>query len=137
MKRVLAWALGLFVAFCVIVVVVARNQPEGPSPSDPTTPSTVVTETTSEVSNASETAAIVIAQNKIKERLKSPGTADFEMFNGEAKDKGNGKYIVRDHVDSQNELGATVRTEYIVELQYTGGDVMDDNSWQVTNLVMN
>lgn len=84
-----------------------------------------------------ETQAILIAQDKVKAQLKSPSTADFELMNGKAVSLGDGRFTVRDHVDSQNSFGATVRSEYEVQLHYNSGDWSDPNNWTVDKMTVN
>ena len=83
-----------------------------------------------------EAMAIIIAQDKVKERLKLPSSADFALFNGQVADKGKGRYLVRDQVEAKNSFGAVVKSEYLVDLQYNGGDQANPDSWTVKELVI-
>lgn len=81
--------------------------------------------------------AWVMAQQFVKDNLKSPGTADFGGVFSDYQDPdevvtylGNGKFRVRAWVDAQNSFGATLRNHFVCELEYVGND-----RWRLTNLV--
>ena len=87
--------------------------------------------------NDGKFSAWVMAKNFVKERLKSPSTADFGGVFSDYQDPvsvvtdlGGGKYVVRAWVDSQNGFGATIRTRFICELQDMG-----NARWRCTNCV--
>ncbi|QNH60735.1 hypothetical protein [Hymenobacter sediminicola] len=127
MKNLVRLLIGV-VVFALLLGVYTAKDPNA-AQSDPT-------ESDAASVGPEASMAVIIAQDKVKEQLKSPSTADFEMFNGEATDKGNGLFVVRDHVDSQNGFGATIRSEYSVELQFNGGDQADPSSWTVNSIVI-
>lgn len=55
------------------------------------------------------------AQNIVESYLKSPSTADFCSYTeATVKDLGNGEYMVTGWVDSENDFGATVRSNFVV-----------------------
>ena len=62
------------------------------------------------------------AQSYVTQYLKSPSTADFGSWRQSAsrcvKDDGDGLVTVRGWVDSQNSFGATMRTHFVVRLQF-------------------
>lgn len=69
--------------------------------------------------------AWVMAQEFVKDGLKSPGSADFgsvfknpQSSETAVTDLGGGKYMVRGWVDSQNSFGAVVRNEFVLRLHY-------------------
>jgi len=72
--------------------------------------------------------ALVMAQQFIKDRLKSPSTASFgSFFKGEFQSAEkcvtpieNQEYIVRGWVDSQNSFGGTVRTNFMIRIKDKG-----------------
>lgn len=66
-------------------------------------------------------------QEFIKNRLKSPGTADFS--NEEATS--GAAWTVTGNVDSQNAFGGVVRNTYNCRTTYSGGD-----NWQLDALDM-
>jgi hypothetical protein len=79
--------------------------------------------------------AWVMAQQFVKDGLKSPGSADFGSVFGEYQkaddcvtDLGDGKYQVRGWVDAQNAFGATLRSNFTVTLKYVGG-----GNWQAVS----
>jgi hypothetical protein len=80
--------------------------------------------------------AWVMAQQFVKDRLKSPGSADFggvfsdyQSPDEVVTDLGGGSFRVRAWVDSQNVFGAKLRTRFLCELKFVGND-----RWQLTSL---
>lgn len=77
------------------------------------------------------------SQKFVKERLKSPATAEFPSaaWDGDqirvGYDDAEEIYTVASYVDSQNAFGATVRTNFIAQLQNTEG-----KTWQLLSLEM-
>jgi hypothetical protein len=76
-----------------------------------------------------------MAQEFVKDSLKSPSTAsfgggslssDFQDPNKCVTNQPDGTYLVIGWVDSQNSFGATVRNEFIVKLRYKG-----DRKWSL------
>lgn len=62
------------------------------------------------------------ARGFVKQRLKSPSTAKFPPTNTATVSKTpNGTYIVSSYVDSQNGFGATIRTNWVAEIEYLPG----------------
>jgi hypothetical protein len=57
-----------------------------------------------------EAGAEIACENAVKDRLKSPGSADFEHIT--KKDNGDDTWTIRGHVDSDNPLGASMRSTY-------------------------
>lgn len=83
----------------------------------------------SSVSRSDKIAAWVMAQDFVKKFLRAPSTADFGSVFGEYQDPqkcvkylGSGRYQVRGWVDSQNAFGATIRSDFLIELQDKGDD---------------
>lgn len=67
--------------------------------------------------------AHVMSEDFVKARLKSPGTAKFQMYDpANVRDLGDGVYEVRGYVDAQNGFGATIRNRYYCKLRYAGND---------------
>ena len=64
----------------------------------------------------SEYGAQVACEDFVKDRLKSPGTADFS----DTEREGSGRtWTVRGSVDSQNSFGAVVRNTYTCKVHAT------------------
>ena len=78
----------------------------------------------------SEAGAYAWCQTMVESRLKSPATADFPWRAVHMLDHGDGRYQMRSHVDSQNSLGATVRSTWICGVEYT------DGKWNLTELTI-
>lgn len=74
----------------------------------------------------------MIAEEFLKEHLKSPGTADFGGVLGGDYQRpetcvakiGDDTYRVKGWVDSQNSFGATVRTDFSLMVKHNG-----DGNW--------
>src|SRR5580693_5113852 len=56
--------------------------------------------------------AYIISQNFVEDRLKSPSTAHFPIFDYSCKQLEDHTFLVRSYVDAQNAFGATIRTDY-------------------------
>lgn len=79
--------------------------------------------------------AWVMAQQFVKDALKSPGSADFgsafhdyQSPDDHVTDLGGGKYRARGYVDAQNGFGAKMRANFDVTLHYVGGP---DGTWRM------
>ena len=66
-----------------------------------------------------KSSVIVIAQEEVKGRLKSPSTAEFpwDPDNYIIKQNGN-EYTVYSYVDAQNSFGAKIRNKYVAMFYY-------------------
>lgn len=80
----------------------------------------------------SKSVAWKMAQKFVKERLKAPSTASFGSVLGDyqdpndvVEDLGNGKFRVSAWVDSENTFSAMIRSHFICELEWIGG-----NNWR-------
>ncbi|MGP1345162.1 MAG: hypothetical protein ACTS3F_00655 [Phycisphaerales bacterium] len=69
----------------------------------------------------------------VKQRLRSPSTADFPgIFDGRAdhvKYHGNQQYRIMSWVDAQNAFGATIRIEFVGEIEQ-----VEETRWQLNSL---
>ncbi|MGO1160539.1 hypothetical protein ACTOV4_01115 [Brucella sp. C7-11G] len=74
--------------------------------------------------------AFVMSQKFVKQKLKSPSTASFDYQPLSSTSLGLCKYRIIAFVDSQNGFGATIRTNYSIDMQ-----LLPDNKWRGTNLV--
>ena len=78
----------------------------------------------------SKASASVMAEEFVKEKLISPGSAKFQPFlDTDIQDLGSGRYKITSYVDSQNKLGALVRSNYVCTVKYAGG-----NKWLLEDL---
>lgn len=82
--------------------------------------------------------AWVMAQQFVRDRLRSPASADFGSILGEHQSYekcvstlGGGRFAVEGWVDAQNSLGVKLRHDFTCRLQYLGED-----RWQVEDLVI-
>ena len=57
------------------------------------------------------------SQELVKEKLKSPKSADFPAYDPDFFSEKDGKVYVTSYVDAQNSLGANVRTDYIATIE--------------------
>lgn len=76
--------------------------------------------------------AWVIAQQFVKQQLKSPGTASFGSLMGDTQsydkqcdDLGQKTYSCHGWVDAQNSFGATIRNNWTITVTYVG-----DGNWR-------
>lgn len=77
--------------------------------------------TAEELQCGTEFEASVMAQVFVKKRLVSPTTAEFPWSEKETKvvSRPDCKWIVSGYLDSQNEFGAMIRSDYIAEMSKT------------------
>ncbi|MCO7643271.1 hypothetical protein NJI34_41645 [Pseudomonas sp. S 311-6] len=80
------------------------------------------------------TAAFVMSQGFVKDKLKSPSSAEFPMITDGVKVSKTGKcaFNVSAYVDAQNSFGAMLRQTYVADLEYTP----ESDSWRLINLTM-
>lgn len=57
----------------------------------------------------------------VRDRLKSPATAEFPTFDYKTWDLGDNTYVIKSYVDSQNGFGAKLRTDWHCKVQSLGG----------------
>lgn len=77
--------------------------------------------------------AYIMMEDFVKNRLKSPSTAEFPgVFDGKldhVTSLGGQKYRIASYVDAQNTFGGTMRTRFIGEIQQ-----VSDNEWRLISL---
>jgi len=64
--------------------------------------------------------AYIMTEDWVKQKLKSPSTADFAdgaIKSEHVTNLGNQKYRIVSWVDSQNSFGATIRTHFVAEVE--------------------
>lgn len=81
-----------------------------------------------------EYGAFDVCQQFVKDRLRSPASAEFRNFfedDGEVvvTGTGDGPYTVRSSVDSQNGFGAMLRSDFTCTVSYAG-----DSDWRLVDL---
>lgn len=118
--------LGIGVVLVIVLVVFGALSGGGSSPS------------TSAASAPDKIEAWIMAEKFVKDRLKSPGTANFGgVFNNyqdpddQVSVVGANTYVVTGWVDAQNGFGATVRTNWRCKLLYLG-----NGKWRCLDLTM-
>lgn len=74
--------------------------------------------------------AFVISQEFVKKELKFPNTADFPSTY-KVYDLNNNSYRVSSFVNAQNDLGVKVKTNFIIELKFKGGEWSDSRNWEL------
>lgn len=122
----------LFVGFAFLVLVIGLMLPDRPERKAEREREDAAEKQEREQSER-KGEAWVMAQQFVKDKLKSPGTADFgwlQTSEDTVQDLGGGKYRIRGWVDSQNTFGATVRTRFVCELKHAGGD-----RWELEGIV--
>ena len=71
-------------------------------------------------------------QDFVEQRLVSPSTATHsDSANTKVFNTGGGTFSVRGYVDSQNQMGGTVRAEYMCFLRHVGGD-----NWEADSVLL-
>lgn len=73
--------------------------------------------------------AAIMTEEYVKQRLKSPASADFPRNYQQTEHKGNQTYYVQGVVDSQNSFGAMVRARYTGLIKQVSSD-----EWQMVTL---
>ncbi|HET8885593.1 MAG TPA: hypothetical protein VFM70_04480 [Salinimicrobium sp.] len=63
--------------------------------------------------------ALVMSQHFVKQKLKSPSTAEFGSSTERVTKLNDSTFMVRNYVDSQNSFGAMIRSEYACTLYFT------------------
>ena len=79
----------------------------------------------------SRSMAIALAQDSIKNLLKSPSTAKFPSWFKIRHSRGEGEYVhsVSGWVEAQNSFGALIRNDWLVQLEFTPPD-----DWKILNV---
>lgn len=78
----------------------------------------------------SESGAYVVCKNFVKERLKSPKSADFPWLRDEFVARlGGARYRVDAYVDAQNSFGADLRNHFSCTVRW-----LDGNRWRLEDL---
>ncbi|MDC0358152.1 hypothetical protein OAO01_04990 [Oligoflexia bacterium] len=74
--------------------------------------------------NSDNIGAYVMAQDFVKENLKSPSTAKFPWGTSDSTivNLGDCKYRVKSYVDAQNSFGGMIRNNYDVVVRYNGNN---------------
>jgi hypothetical protein len=91
----------LMAAMAIVAIVVKESDGGGPKCSSPEF-------------------AYAWSEVLMKERLKSPASADFPAVAQKINDLGGCRFYIRSYVDSQNSFGAMLRTRYGATLQCKG-----------------
>ncbi len=76
------------------------------------------------------TTAYLQSQAYVKNALKSPASADFPSAY-DIRDLGDNRFVVSSYVDSQNSFGAMLRSDWVVTVQYLGGNEFEGKSWKL------
>ena len=74
-----------------------------------------------------EWSAQAVCEEFVKDRLKSPSTADFSDENREQLT--DTVFVVTGSVDSENGFGAMIRNDFTCRVRYAGGD-----NWRLVRL---
>ena len=64
--------------------------------------------------------AIVIAEDVVKSKLKSPSTADFCSNYEYTVSRSKNTWTIKGYVDAQNSFGAMLRSDFTVKITFTG-----------------
>lgn len=66
--------------------------------------------------------AIVVCEQFVEQRLRSPGSADFQTANSDRVRVSGDTFVYSAFVDSQNGFGAELRTDFICTVEHIEGD---------------
>jgi hypothetical protein len=117
------------VVFALVVGGIAwsasKDDSEGASAPSAMTTSKISDETHGE---GGPFAAHDICKKFVRDRLKAPSSAKFGGFEKGDAVGGDGQYVVREHVDSENSFGAKLRSNYTCEVKVV------DGTWQLVSL---
>lgn len=86
--------------------------------------------------SGTRTEAIIMSQQFVKQRLKTPKVAEFQNAAGAISlphDRNPHRFTVLSYVDSQNSFGAMIRTRYRCDLEYQPSD----DKWKLIDLRIN
>lgn len=78
--------------------------------------------------------AYIISQDFVKQKLKSPSTADFPYLDYQSDCIADNTWKVLSYVDSENIFGANIRTYFKVTLKYNGGEWTEKNNWTLISI---
>ena len=76
----------------------------------------------------------IICKVFVKGRLVSPISADFPFQDYKFSKVTNNTIVVESYVDSENEYGAEIRSNYKIRLKLIGSDWGDEDNWEVISL---
>jgi hypothetical protein len=82
--------------------------------------------------------AVTLCENLVKNKLVSPATSDFAYLDRKVFRRGKWRYDISSYVDSENAFGATLRTNWVCNIQYQGKekptDFIDIANWKLHGL---
>lgn len=80
--------------------------------------------------------AKTLCEDRVEESLRTPSTADFPFFSPAVYD-GNRRATLASYVDAQNGFGATVRTNFVCIVEYSGGGSPSGfENWKIVDFVV-
>lgn len=91
-------------------------------------------------SDDESSAALSMCQDRVKDRLKSPASAEFASRLKSTITKPSSsvqRYYVVSHVDAQNSFGAKLRSSFTCDIEFVGKkDSWDSANWRLIDLNM-
>ncbi len=115
-----------FLGLVILMFTIRFINGDKPSP----TPATSSTPNEQQIKDG----AYYTAKNIVLQTLKAPSTATFPEFSYTFNSMGENKYNIVSYVDAQNSFGAKLRSNWIMVMQYKGGQPYDANNWTVEEL---
>lgn len=86
--------------------------------------------------NTAQAMAKTLCEDRVEKSLRSPSTADFPFFDQAVYD-GNRRATLASYVDAQNGFGATVRTNFVCVVEYSGnGSPSSFTNWKVVDFAV-
>jgi hypothetical protein len=80
-------------------------------------------------------AAYVMCQRYVSQQLRAPGSARYPSIGAsgvQSEHQGDGRYLVRGYVDSQNAFGALLRAQWLCEIEHDGAS----DAWRSLGVVV-
>ena len=103
------------------------------SPSSPA-PIPRTSATTASAHIPTETEAAITCQAYVENALKSPRSADFPILDRRVTKTGPKSFRVQSYVDAQNSFGATIRSHFVCNITYLGGEWALPRNWHLDGL---
>ena len=134
-KGIAAFLISAFVFVAAMVLLYPDDASPRPSQPPPGYASAPSPPPPAASSSDKQIEAWVMAEGFVRQCLKSPGSADFggwhepQLPDQCVADMGNGRYMVRGWVDSQNSFGALMRSQFLCTIRDKGASWSCDSMW--------
>jgi len=82
------------------------------------------------------TMAFVQCQKFVKDKLRSPSSAEFAFLDYTAKILPAQRFEIASYVEAQNAFGVKLKNRFICEVQWNGDDSANYGNWKLLNLAI-